>query len=195
MDMMEAWARFEERLERAQAAAQGNTEPPMSKGATPARWSQETWIAALIELMKDTGSERFLPLPQLMMKSLVSLDRGLTPDLLRPADRHEQRIPIEDARIMTRAVRAIDMLTARDHPRRLSRDDAARLVYRTMAWSHLARSPSAIIELRKNVQRGRATPDVMLIYTTPFPPEAGQTTAEKADWLLTTLTKDWGIRR
>ena len=190
---VEAWARFEERLEKAQAAARGDT-GPMSKGATPARWSQEMWIAALIELMKDMGSERFLPLPLLMMESLVNLDHGLTPDLLRPADKREQRFLIEEARIMARAVRAIDMLTARGHPRRLSLDDAARRVCTTMFWSHLAKSPSAIIELRKNVQRRRATPDVMRIYNMPFPPEAGQTTAEKADWLLASLKKDWGIR-
>jgi hypothetical protein len=193
MDMMEAWARFEERLERAQAAALGNT-GPMSKGATPARWSQEMSIAAVIELLKDMGSERFLALPLLMMESLANLDRGLTPDLLRPASIREQRILIKDARIMARAVRAIDMLTARDHPRRLSLDNAARRVHGTMAWFHLAKSPSALIELRKNVKRRRAIPDVMRMYNMPFPPEAGQTSAEKADWLLTTLKKDWGIR-
>jgi hypothetical protein len=63
----------------------------MPKGATPARWSQEIWLAAVIHLMKDIGLERFLPLPLLMMESLANLDRGLVPDLLRPANRREQR--------------------------------------------------------------------------------------------------------
>jgi hypothetical protein len=192
MDAMEALSRFEKGLERAQAAS-GNT-GPMPKGATPARWSQEIWLAAVVDLMKDTGLQRFLPLPLLMMESLANLDRGLIPNLLRPANRREQRILIDDARTVVRAVRAIDMLMARNHPHRLSQDAAARLVYETMAWSGLAKSPNAIIEWRKNVQRGRAAPDIMRIYSTPFPPEAGKTAVDKADWLLTTLTKGLVIK-
>jgi hypothetical protein len=196
LDAVTALARFEKGLERAKALARGNTSPvPMPRGMTPARWSQETLLAAVCDLMKDTGLERFLPLPHRMMEALENLNRGLTDDLVRPADRHEQRILIDDARTMVRAIRAVDMLMARDNPRRLNRQEAARLVYKRMAWSGLVKSPDAIIELRKNVRRRRANRDVMQIYHTPFPPEAGETTAERAAWLLTTLREEWSNRR
>jgi hypothetical protein len=152
-------------------------------------------LAAVCELMNDTGLERFLPLPHRMIEALGNLDRGLTDDLLRPADRREQRILIDDARTMVRAVRAVDMLMARDNPRRMNRQEAAHLVYKRMAWSSLVKSPNTIIEWRKNVRRGRVNRDVMQIYHTPFPPEAGETAAERAAWLLTTLRKDWSNRR
>jgi hypothetical protein len=195
MDATEALAIFERRLEKAQAVAWGNSVPwPPPKGATLDRWSQEMMIAAVCELMENTGLQRFLPLPHFLMESLGNLDRGLTPNLLRPAARREQRILIDDARTLARAVKAVDMLTARNHSRRISVKAAARLVYKTMAWSGLAKSASAIIELRKNVRRGRANLDVIRICSTPFPPEAGETADERANWLLTTLTRGWSIR-
>lgn len=194
MDATMALARFEKALERAQALAKGNPSPiPMPKGATPARLSQEVFLAVVCDLMKDVGLERFLPLPHRMMEALANLNRGLTDDVVRPAP-HGSKILIDDARIMARAVKAVDMLTARSNPRRISVEAAASLVYRTMAWSRLVKSPNAIIELRKNVRRGRANRDVAQICNMPFPLDAGETAADRAEWLLTTLRKDWSIR-
>ena len=102
MDAQEALAaliRFEEQLEKAQAATQ--IEPiglaQRHLGATPARHAQKIWVKAAQMLMAETGMGRFSGLPYAMLQALGNLDRGMVREPLDPADTDETRISIEDA--------------------------------------------------------------------------------------------------
>lgn len=189
-DVLAALIRFEQRLERAQATADGRGHGALPPGPTPERFAQELLAKAVQLLMEDIGLGRFTGLPLTMIQALGDLDRGHATGPLTPSTREDQRTTLAEARTMARAVKALDLLRTRGPGgRRLSVAAAAAKVFEAVPQTGLAKSSATIIGWRKDVQSKRAPHDVMRLMEMPLPVEAGTTAAEQAAWLLRMLAE------
>ena len=87
-----------------------------------------------------------------MLQALGNLDRGFIRPPLDPADTDATRVSIEDARIMNRAAKALDLLTA-PGPEHKTRKAAAEMIFARLPQPSPFPSPQAIIDLRKRIQK------------------------------------------
>ena len=192
IDLTAVLARFQERLERAQAVTRVD-QGPLPPGSTPERWQQQLWIKATQHLMEDLGLGRLLNLPLAMLEALGDLDRGNVSKILTPATvANRPPPPMARARTQARAVKALDLMLSVPKASRPSPQAAASLIWKARAnWTTIFDSPGAIVELRKNVRRGRATRDIMRLWQMELPAEEfGVTLAEQIQKLLELLSGD-----
>jgi hypothetical protein len=192
MDTAAAVVRFQERLEKAHAAAQVDPSR-LPEGATPWRWQQGLWIKAAQLLMEDIGLGRFTDLPLAMLEALGNLDRGKAKDgELAPATTDGTPHPgLAAVRAKARAIKVIDLMLMQPKAQRPTAKAAARRVWQARSdWIGIFDNPDQMVELRKNVQRGHANADILRLWKMPLQPaEFGATITEQIDGLLALISE------
>jgi hypothetical protein len=185
-----ALARFARRLELAQAAARGEHKP-LPPGHTSARHAQEIFAKAVKLFLEDVGLGRLTDLPLALLEACGDTDRGNLSPLFAPCRNDNRRPPplLAVSRIQARAAKALDLMLSVPHAQRPSAKAAAHTIWKARQdWTGIFTTPGSIVQLRRDIRTGRATPDIVRLWPMPLD-ELGATTEAKIEALRALLSE------